>query len=105
MYIRCAVMEDHREWEKARQVVEAISRIMVGDGGADDPTPEKPVVETSSMSRTAAGSTKVSVKKIVDFEHERRVQELVANGRKVDAEGPEALARLKKKWAEEAERG
>ena len=105
MYIRCAIMEDHREWEKARQVVEAISRIMCGGGSDDDPTPEKPVTETSSMSKTAAGSTQVKGKKIVDFDHERRVQELITNGRKVDAEGPVALAKLRKKWAEEAERG
>jgi hypothetical protein len=91
-------MDDHREWEKARQVVKAIQQIMVG-GGEEEPTPENPVVVTSSMTGSGAVKTETTVKKILNVEYDKRVEELGKEKIKVDAEGAAAIERLKAKWS------
>jgi len=91
-------MDDHREWEKARQVVKAIQRIMVGDGEMNegDPTPENPVVATSSLS----GKVETRIKKVLNVDYETRVKDLEKQQKQVEADGAAAIERLKAKWAE-----
>ena len=92
-------MEDEREWEKARQVVEAIAKIMVG--GGEEPTPENPVVSSTSLSGSGPVKTEVKVKKVLNVDYEQRVKDLTEQKRKVDIDGAAAVERLRKKWAEE----
>lgn len=96
-------MEDHREWEKARQVVEAIAKIMLGDSAVDELTAENPVVETSTMTGSGAVRTETKIKRLLNVDYEKRVEELAADKIKVDAEGAGAVERLRQKWAKEKE--
>jgi hypothetical protein len=93
-------MEEHLEWEKARQVVEAIQRTLVGGGDdGDGLTTENPVSESSSMSGSGPVKTETKVKRAKDFDYEKRIAELIRQKKQVDIQGAAAVEALKKKWA------
>jgi len=90
-------MEDAREWEKAKQVVEAIQHIMCGPSA--EPTAENPIVEGPT---TVANGKQTRTRKILDVNYDANVKRLAAQKVLIDAMGASAIERLKKKWAGEA---
>ena len=91
------MMEDAQEWEKAKQVVEAIQHIMCGPSG--EPTAENPVVEGPT---TVSGGQQTKTRKILNVDYDKHVAELAKQKVVIDKLGASAIERLKKKWAEEA---
>jgi len=70
LHIRCAMEEEKHEVDKMRQALEFIARLLVG--APDEPTKDKPVVETSSLS----GKVETKVKKMIDVGYDDRVKKL-----------------------------
>ncbi len=70
LHIRCAIEEEKHESEKTRQCLEFMARLLVG--APDEPTKEKPVIETSTMS----DRVETRVKKMVDVGYDDRVKKL-----------------------------
>lgn len=98
-------MDDRREWDKARQVVEAIQKIMVGGGEEEQPTAENPVVSSTALTGSGQVKTETKVKKVLNVDYDTRVKELAERKKKVDSEGADAIKRLKEKWAGEKNGG
>ena len=90
-------MEDTREWDKAKQVVEAIQQIMCGP--SIEPTAENPVVEGPT---TVANGQQTKSRKILNVDYDKRVAELAKQKVVIDALGASAIERLRKKWAVDA---
>jgi hypothetical protein len=96
LYMRCEMYEDQRQAEIHRRSLEFIATIWCGP--VDEPTDEKPVVEKTT--NTPDGG-QVSVKKVLDFEFEKRHEKMLAQSKKLSEETEDLVAKMKAELLEE----
>lgn len=89
LHLRCAVAEDERERKHTWEGLKFIARLLVG--GGDEPTEEKPVTETISSN----GKTEVKTRKVVDFDHDKRMAQLAEQSKAIMAEAGPILEKMR----------
>lgn len=99
IHILCAIEEDEREKTKMWSGLRFIAKLMVGEG--DEPTPEKPVAESVTMSNGRQTTTK----KVVDFDHEKKMEKLVEQSKDIMAKAGPILEKMRKEMAQKAAEG
>jgi hypothetical protein len=87
--LACAVSEDRRNQEIVRGALDFIAHILVGT--SDEPTPDKPVIETSSMSERS----QTKVKKVLDVGYEERMRKLAEESMATRRDMAEAIEKVR----------
>jgi len=89
IHILCAIDEDDRERKRTWEGLEFIAKLLVG--GGDEPTKEKPITESSVVN----GKTEVRTRKVVDFDHEKRMAQLVEQSKEIMADAGPILEKMR----------
>jgi len=88
------MQDDERDRKATWEGLEFIAKLMVGSG--DQPTAEKPVVE--SVVRN--GKMEIATKKVTDFDHEAKVKKMIEQSKAImDQAGP-ILEKMRQEMAQ-----
>jgi len=88
MYLRLAVEDERLRRGEIREVIEFAVRFF--SGASEEPTAERPVVETHARS----GQTDISVKKVLDSRHEERMKALAEESMRLKREEGDLIGKV-----------